>query len=155
MDRRWMDEGGTLKIRKDCNTLLTCVCREEKEKTQKQQSWYSPPRLHLAQPVWAAINFYANHRGLGMNGGTVFKLCARTCALTFAGTSRDKAPSAHSRPSWLPAPLARPERMLSVSIVTKPTLPLRLLLRCLLVLTANNVLLDDCAVLEPERRDGD
>lgn len=100
-----------------------------------------------------------------MNSGTVFKLCvplhvcSRLCLrVTFAGTSRDKAPSARSRLSWLPAPLTGPEERLSVSIVMKPTLLLPLLLfllRCLLMLTANNVLLDDCALLEPQSRDRD
>lgn len=70
----------------------------------------------------------------------------------FAGTSRDKAPSARSRLSWLPASLAGAGERLSVSIVTKRTLPPLFLLRCLLMLTANNVLLDGCALLEPESR---
>lgn len=77
-------------------------------------------------------------------------LCLR---VIFAGTSRDKAPSARSRLSWLPTPLAGAEKRLSVSIVMKLRLLLLLLLRCLLMLTANNVLVD--ALLKPERRDRD
>lgn len=147
--------------------MCVYVCQVGEQ--QKKESWSSPPLLHLAELAWAAINFHANHKGFGMNSGTIFKLCARVrvcsrlcvCAspffffFFFAGTSRDKAPSARSRLSWLPASLAGAGERLSVSIVTKRTLPPLFLLHCLLMLTANNVLLDGCALLEPESRDWD
>lgn len=82
----------------------------------------------------------------------VFLLLVHVClCVTCAGTSRYKAPSARSRLSWLPATLAGAEENISASIVMKPSL-LPLPLRRLLMLTANNVLLDECALLEPERR---
>lgn len=143
--------------KKVCIYLCVCVCVAAKRERERD----TPSFNYLAWPAWATINFHVNHRGLGMNSGTVFKLCvplhvcSRLCLrVTFAGTRRDKAPSARSRLSWLPAPLSGPEERLSVSIVMKPTL-LLFLLRCLLVLTANNVLLDDCALLEPQSRDRD
>lgn len=60
--------------------MCVYVCQVGEQ--QKKESWSSPPLLHLAELAWAAINFHANHKGFGMNSGTIFKLCARVSVCT-------------------------------------------------------------------------
>lgn len=47
------------------------------KKKKKKKKAISISLLYLALTVWA--NFHANLRGLGMNSGTVFKLCVYAC----------------------------------------------------------------------------
>lgn len=164
--------------------LCVCMFAKWEIRGKKAGSWSSPlslpsslpPSLGLAALAWAATNFHANHKGSGewivapssncMHARACTRalpvVCLRVTFLCFffslAGTCRDKAPSARSRPSRLPALLVcqgRGEALCARrALLRKGAFRSRCFFSAaaalrLLMLTANNVLLDDCA---PARR---
>lgn len=98
--------------------------------------------FYLALAVWA--NFHANLRGLGMNSGTVFKLCVYACRCCRSRQTQSTICNAAGCPDCL---------LHWESGSLQALLPnwARCCRGCLLTLTANNVLLDDCTLLNPER----
>lgn len=78
-----------------------------------------------------------------MNSGTIFKLCMYACCCCRSRQTQSTICNAAGCPDCLR--LWEAEKRLYASIVA------HCCRRCLLTLTANNVLLDDCALLKPER----